>query len=246
MRVNTCLSILIVPVIVLLSCGVHYVELENTSKRINLNCYSILLTESGTWNKKTYYIPPPPETCTNDAIYTSSNENRVLFVLFNTKLIDWKDEYTSQYLYDIREKTLKWQQDNKKFSRHLSFKEVGVEDYHYSLQTIDGFNNFNVMTTVEYESTEQLWHRLGWKNEDFRFKYAHKYYYEEIRISFIDGPFKLWIGRGAIICNVYFVYIALNKITDSDLEQQALKFLDNIEYTGDYGERIEHNIEGKN
>ncbi len=181
----------------------------------------------------------------------SSSGNQVLYVSFNSELGDWKDKYNNQYVYDIKDKNLKWQQEKRKLTRHWSFKEFGVEDFRYNLQTVGGFKNINVMSKTEYTSTKPLWHELGWfsSTKDFldtKLNSSDKYYYEEIRITVIDGPFKLWLGRGAIICNVYFAYISLNKINDSDLEEKALEFLYSIEYTGDWGERVERNNEDNN
>ena len=56
------------------------------------------------------------------------------------------------------------------------------------------------MSTEEYTSTKPLWHALGWRNSTKNFlntifNNAEKYYYEEIIIKVIDGPFNGFDGN---------------------------------------------------
>ena len=234
------LTIVLVLPILLTSCGAHYVELKDLSNKIDLNCYSIVLPEDEDWNKRTYSIPPPPETCKNDELYISQSEDSVLLLRFISNLGDWQDKYDNQYLYDKREKSLSQQKEKNRFSRINTFKEYGVEDFQYSVKPIEYFKTINTMSIVEYNSTKPLWKGMSAdKLIDSILKESEKYYYEEVNIHAIDGPFKLLFGRGAINYTVYFAFISSKKINDSELENKALKFLNNIEYTGDYGERIE-------
>ncbi|GJM17426.1 MAG: hypothetical protein DHS20C13_27530 [Thermodesulfobacteriota bacterium] len=135
-------------------------------------------------------------------------------------------------MFDKKEKELESEQN-----RILSDNEFGIEDFRYNLEVVNGIKDICVKSKTEYYSSKPIW--LGKGGSSVRFlestlSPSDQYFYEYIVISVIEGPYKRWIGKGAMFYNVIFFHISINGNRAPELEAKALKFLENVEFTDDW------------
>ncbi len=220
----------------ILSCSAKYVDIDNPSRRVDLNCFSITLPVNGDWYKRSYYVPELQDKCENEARFASGNEEGVYFIGFESYIGDWKEEFSNKYLLDKKVQELEDEQNEI-----LKDNRFGIEDFRYNVEVVSGIKDISVKSKTTYSSSKPNWHGYGGSSVEFlksTLKPSDRYYYEFIELSVIEGPYKRWIGQGAIIYRVIFYHISVNEDGDPELEENSLKFLENLEFTDDW-ERVD-------
>ncbi len=200
----------------ILSCSAKYVEIENPSTKIELNCYSIVLPEDGEWHKRSYSLDALNDKCENEAKFASGDGDDVYFIGFDSYIGSWNDKLSDKYLFDKIEKELESVQNTT-----LKDNKFGIEDYRYNLEVVNGIKDICVKSKTDYSSSKPIW--LGKGGSSIRFlestlNPSERYFYEYIEINVIEGPYKSWIGKGAMFYRVIFYHISTSQNSDPELE----------------------------
>ncbi len=177
-------------------------------------------------------MPVLNDKCENEAKFASSNGEEVYFIGFDSRLGGWDDKFSDKYLFDKTENDLVSSQN-----RAPTHKELGMENVRYNLEVVNGIKDICVKLKAEYSSSNRIWLGIGGSSVRFlesTLNPSDQYFYEYIVLNVIEGPYKAWIGQGAMFYQVTFFHISINENSAPELEAKALKFLENVEFTDDW------------
>jgi hypothetical protein len=146
----------------------------------------------------------------------------------------WKDKYGNEYLWEQGEKYIASEE-----KRLLKDKERVREKIIFDHDVVHGVKDICTRLNTEYTfiSSKPIYYKThGQTGEEIEFSLnpSDKYFLEYIEYSVIEGPYKMLIGRSALVYQVRFIHISVNENRDPELEARALSFLKNLEVTVDW------------
>jgi len=230
------LSIILLISAVLISCTAHYVEVDEPSQSININSFSIKLPSDGNW----YRLVPSMSgdmRFNNQERFATGGGDDIYWIYFISTIDSWKDEINNEYLLD---KTQKY------FDNHTRFifrdKEYGIRDVNYNLQILKGVKDYCVELKYDFTSSKPIiFYMRGFAFrphtdafDNSKLNLSDKYYYEVVELHVIEGPYKSRFFDPAVQYIVIFLHVSVNNYRDPELEEKALTFLKNVEFTQDW------------
>jgi len=214
----------------LAGCTAKYVEIEDPSEKLELSCYSIKTP----WEAKWYWWNYSVTKCQNRAKFVTGGGEDLYIVDFFSNSGDWRDKYSNEYLWEQGEKFIASEE-----KRLLKDKERVTEKVIIDQEVVHGVKDICTRFNTEYtfSSSKPIYYKTrGQTGEEIEFslKPSDKYFLEYIEFSVIEGPYKMLIGRSALVYKVRFIHISVNENRDPELEAKALNFLKNLEVTVDW------------
>lgn len=216
----------------LVGCTAKYVQIEDPSKKIELSCYSIKPPWEGKWYKVGW--SSLGIACKERAKLVSGGGEDIYILDFFSRLEDWKDDFSNEFLLDKGETYIKSQE---KILRKN--KEYQIEDINLDVEVAHGVKDICTKLKTEYtfSTSKPFYYKThGQTGEEIEFGLnpSDKYFLESIEFSVIDGPYKMLIGRNALVYRFILTHISVDENGDPELEARALNFLKNLEVTVDW------------
>ncbi len=189
------------------------IEITDTSKEIELDCFTVILPPENNWTAKNLVggFPPSAGYCYDHFAFTSNQEELYFRIGFfnNTSPHGWRDEFTKEYFLNKIEKQ--------------------ETDTDAEIEIVSGVKDYCIKRKIKTISS------VPPPIEGLKLKTSDKYYTTFLTYYVTEGPINGW----GITYIIGFIYISTDERPEEELETKALDFLKNVKYQKDWPYRLD-------